>query len=83
MLDERQPLYLAAQAANPLIIGAIILAFGLYTTLTGYGIIDRNLANPQKSSAWRARWGRQARISGPLLIVAGLLWLGYHLFWAR
>lgn len=74
---------LAAQAANPLVIGAIVLAFGLYTTVTGYGIVDRYMRDAKKSSAWRARWGLQARISGPLLILAGLAWLAYHLAWAR
>lgn len=83
MIDPRPPLMLAAQAANPLLIGAIILGFGLYTTLTGYGIVERNPTNPQKSSAWRARWGRQAQLSGPLLIAAGLAWIGYHLIWGK
>lgn len=73
----------AAQAANPLLIGGIILAFGLYTTLIGYGIVDRNPGDPKKSSAWRARWGRQAQMSGPLLVLFGLAWLGYHLIWGK
>lgn len=73
----------AAQAANPLLIGGIILAFGLYTTLVGYGIIERNPSDPKKSSTWRARWGKQAQISGPLLILVGFGWLGYHLFFVK
>lgn len=63
---------LASGVSTPLINGLIPLAFGIYSTLVGFGIIPAHLSDPKKSSAWVARWGRQARIGGPLLIVLGL-----------
>lgn len=58
--------------SNQLINGLIPLAFGVYSTLVGYGIIPANFTDPKKSSAWVARWGQHSRIGGPLLIVLGL-----------
>lgn len=63
---------LASGLSTPLINALIPLAFGIYSTLVGYGIIPANFSDPKKSSAWVARWGKQARIGGPLLIVLGL-----------
>lgn len=72
---------LAATLSTPLINALIALAFGVYTTLLGYGIVPANPGNPQKSSTWRARWGTQARIGGPLLVVAGLVLTARALAW--
>ena len=71
---------LAAQLSNQLLNGLIPLAFGIYTTLVGYGIIPANPGNPQKSSHWRARFGASARIGGPLLILLGLVLTGRALW---
>lgn len=62
--------------ANSAMLQALIpLAFGIYTSLLGYGIVPASFNNPKKASAWRARFGTQARIGGPLLIAFGLFQL--------
>jgi hypothetical protein len=62
--------------ANSAVLQALIpLAFGVYSSLLGYGIVPANFKDPKKASAWRARWGMQARIGGPLLIAFGLFQL--------
>ena len=71
---------LAAQLNSALINGLIPLAFGVYTTLLGYGILPANPGNPTKSSAWRNRWGTQARIGGPVLVLFGLFMTAKALF---
>ncbi len=64
---------LASGLSTPLINGLIPLALGIYATLAGLGIIPASFSDPKKASRWVARWGRQARIGGPLLIVLGLI----------
>lgn len=71
---------LAAQLSSSLINGLIPLAFGIYATLLGYGIVPTNPSNPQKSSAWRARHASKAKLGGPLLIILGLFLTGRALF---
>lgn len=63
---------LAAQFNSALINGLVPLAFGVYTTLLGYGVVPANPGNPQKSSAWRARHASKAKLGGPILIVFGV-----------
>jgi len=61
---------------NSAMLQALVpLAFGIYTSLLGYGIVPANFNDPKKASAWRARFGMQARIGGPLLIAFGLFQL--------
>ena len=67
---------LAAQLSSSLINGLIPLAFGVYSTLLGYGIVPANPGNPQKSSAWRAKHASKAKLGGPLLIILGLFLTG-------
>ena len=71
---------LAAQVNSALLNGVIPLAFGVYTSLLGYGIFPYHPGNPNKSSAWRARWGAQAKIAGPLLVLYGLFMTARALF---
>ncbi len=65
-------MFLATQINSALVNGLVPLAFGIYSSLIGYGIIPAHPSNPKKSSQWRARWGTQARIGGPILILVGL-----------
>jgi hypothetical protein len=63
-------------AMNSTLLQAIVpLVLGVYSSLLGYGIVPANFRDPKKSSAWRARWGKQARIGGPLLAAFGLFQL--------
>lgn len=65
-------MYLASQFSSALVNALVPLAFGIYSSLVGYGIVPAKPGDPKKSSQWRARWGTQARIGDPLLIVIGL-----------
>lgn len=60
---------------SALLQALVPLAFGIYTSLLGYGVVPASFSNPKKASAWRARYGSQARIGGPLLIAFGLFQL--------
>ena len=71
---------LALSPSTALLNGLIVLAFGVYSSLVGYRIIPANFSDPKKSSAWMARWGGQARIGGPLLILFGLFLAGRAVF---
>ncbi len=71
---------LALSFTSALLNGLIVTGFGVYSSLLGYGILQSNPSNPNKSSAWRARWGSQAKIGGPLLILFGLFLTGKAFF---
>lgn len=72
---------LASQLSSQVINGLIPLGFGIYATLVGYGIVPANPGDARKSSAWRARWGGQARVGGPILILLGLFLTARALWW--
>lgn len=66
---------------NALLQAIVPLGLGIYSSLLGYGIVPANFNDPKKSSAWRNRWGKQARIGGPVLIAFGLFQLVRVLAW--
>jgi hypothetical protein len=54
-----------------IIDGLIPFAGGIYITLVGFGLVSIG-RDPAQAEAWRKRWGRFMRISGPLLMLWGL-----------
>jgi hypothetical protein len=67
--------------SNSTLLQALVpLGLGIYSSLLGYGIVPANFGDPKKSSAWLTRWGKQARIGGPLLVAFGLFQLARALF---
>lgn len=53
-------------------IGFIVV--GIYITLVGFAKVAVS-KNPEKNAEWLSKWGKFFRISGPCLIVIGILTL--------
>ena len=53
--------------------GLLMLAFGIYALLMGYGILPRNPKDPEKIKIWRMKFGKMMKICGYILVVLGPL----------
>jgi hypothetical protein len=51
-----------------------LAAAGVYFTLAGYRVIGTTPGTNERVDAFHQKWGRLARIGGPVMIVCGL-WL--------
>jgi hypothetical protein len=70
---------LAAQSVSPTTQALVALGVGVFSTLMGFGLLPAGL-DQKKAAAWRKRYGRNFRIGGPLIIVAGLVLLARALW---
>lgn len=70
---------LAGQSVPPLLQALIPLAFGIYGTLAGFGVLPVS-TDPKKSAAQR-RMLPTYKFGGPLLIVVGLIMLVRAMWW--
>ncbi len=70
----------APAVTSPVAKAAIIVVIGLVATLVGFGVVPPLAVAADKRHAWHARWGSRMQLGGPLILLVGLVQLGWALF---